>query len=282
MHKLFTALLFSIAIQAADPTVKGVAVVPRSDLSGAVFNPDSVSALNGEVFVAAGTTGTNALPASRTTNTTVLVQSTAGNGTNAFRVNAAVTHSSGNLMEVQNNGTNLVTVDYTGEIAIGANNTHSGGSGYSIYSLRSTAADGWHGNGIYLEGKDGSDTGSIDMDVRSDRSQINLIDKDGNFIQLKARSGVEFYVLGVGNKGLEVVPTQVDGSAAYIFGTTLTHATGNLGEFKNNATNYVQIPADQAATNAPLILNINGVQKRVHVGDADSGGTGLRALTIEN
>ncbi len=76
----------------------------------------AASALNGEVFVAVGTTGTNALPASRTTNTTVLVQSTAGDGTNAFRVNTTITHTSGNLIEVRNNGTNTMRLDAYGEL----------------------------------------------------------------------------------------------------------------------------------------------------------------------
>lgn len=75
-----------------------------------VATQGAASALNGEVFVAAGTTGTNALPSSRTTNTTVLVHSTAPATTTALIVNTAITHTSGNLVEVQNNSTNILTI----------------------------------------------------------------------------------------------------------------------------------------------------------------------------
>lgn len=263
---------------------------------GTIINVNPGSALAGEVFVGIGTSGTNALTASRTTNTTVLVQSTAGDGTNAFRVNAATTHASGNLVEVQNNSTNVMQVSSSAGIGLGRDLQSFG-----------TLAAGDAYIASYFNNLDGATTfrthlGADDSDDFNFgswlRQKIVNTDEDNVYAQIESSTygggtaanisivagrlnDAKYAFFNLGNLAV-LYPTIDDGSTPYSLNTSITHSSGNLFEAQNNATNYVQIPADQAATNAPLILNINGTQKRVHIGAPDSGGTGLRALTIEN
>jgi hypothetical protein len=263
------AVLFVFAVIAADPRVQGTAVVPRSDftssissLAGTIINVNPGSALAGEVFVGVGTSGTNTLPSSRTTNTTVLVQSTAGDGTNAFRVNAAVTHTTGNLMEVQNNSTNVTTINPNGGLTIGRNSESE-----------------WAGNQV-LTAFYRSDLGEPDHAIVtlgvSDNASVY------NYSELKANNTEAKLELAIGSVKTHLSPADQTGTTPYMLNTVSTHTFGTILEVQNNSTNYVQIAADQVSTNTPLILNVNGTQKRVHIGAPDSGGTGLRALTIVN
>jgi hypothetical protein len=84
------------------------------------------AALDGEVFVAAGTSGTNALPSSRTTNTTVLLNSTANATTEAFVFDTSVYHTSGTLVEFYNLGTNAVSIGPQGGVYIASGLDYSG------------------------------------------------------------------------------------------------------------------------------------------------------------
>jgi hypothetical protein len=126
--------------------------------------------------------------------------------------------------------------------------------------------------------------------------QVNLFDTNRNNVPEMslfdgkdglARSQLWFgtrYAIQVTNNlsVVDINPEAIDGSTPFSLSTHTAHSSGKLFTVSNVGTNFVGIPVDQAATNAPLILNINGTQKRVHVGAIDSGGTGLRALTIEN
>lgn len=313
-------------------------------------------------------------------NGTISASSTAGNGTNAFRVNAATTHTSGNLVEVQNNGTNAVYVTALGEVFARPNtggfaveNT-GGGFLYAYPDTLRVYADGGavlnsqavldsftphtldtggitHTTGNLLEVKNngtnkvqitpygglllanGPDNGS-DTDTLSntydlskgdpDVTSINtyLVDSDGfnyyaqailnmsitssnaptvslNLGATPGDTGNESHIniriapagttdgsistrVGSGAENISLYPNVNDGASPFTLFCEQVHTTGNLFELGNTSTNYIQVPVDQASTNAPLILLINGTQKRVHVGAPDSGGTGLRALTIEN
>lgn len=64
----------------------------------------AASAINGELFVAAGTSGTNALPTSRTTNVTINATSKAADGTAAYAFDTSLAHTFGDLLEFKNNG----------------------------------------------------------------------------------------------------------------------------------------------------------------------------------
>lgn len=223
------------------------------------------AAIPGEVYIAPGTSGTKAVPSSQTTNLTVSVNSTAGDGTNAFRVNAATTHMSGNLVEVRNNGTNINTTVFDGGQYVGP---HS--------------FDWWGSDpGIILVGIRDADFGETYAQVVIGTVNGPIGDK---YFQLETSTNlIQFLVRAKSGRGVFLRPDEADGGEdSFQFITSASRASGNLFTISNNGTNYVQVPTDKAATNAPLTLNINGTQKRVHVGAIDSGGTGLRALTIEN
>lgn len=137
----------------------------------------------------------------------------------------------------------------------------------------------WSNNGSEMAELSASGNLVLDGVSLGNIPKFQAISSIGN-VQLSS-SG--YLVLTLSSVDLTILrPSIIDGSTPYVMDTTLTHTSNNVVEFRNNTTNLVQIPVDQDTTNAPLILNINGTQKRVHVGAADSGGTGLRALTIEN
>lgn len=77
--------------------------------------------------------------------------------------------------------------------------------------------------------------------------------------------------------GSSTLPTQ-----SHQISFNVDAGTGTNYQFQVGATNQVQISVSTTSTNTPFTLNINGTQKPVWLGAPDSGGTGLRALTVAN
>lgn len=127
-----------------------------------------------------------------------------------------------------------------------------------------------------------TDTFSFDKDGNPSGVHINSqapYANDGS----SPLASVDILVSGFISYKTRLNPTASDGQTPYIFSTSVAHTSGNIGEVKNDGTNIVQITATTAtSTNTPFILNINGTQKPVWLGPPDSGGTGLRALTVAN
>lgn len=205
--------------------------------AGGIANPESSpSAINGEVFVAAGTSGTNALPSSRTTNTTVLVQSNVGDGTNVFRVNAATTHTSGNLLEVQNNGTNIVTTDYLGGSFNGRfAESYWGGPADGAFVIVRNENEGFGGTSFEVTTVD---------DLLAPLNYVS-ISTSGSSVRLQL-SG---YVLMWPTVGASTTPYKLD--------TSVAHTSGNLVEVKNNTTNKFTI-AYNGDVSTPGIVSADG------------------------
>lgn len=187
-------------------------------------------------------------------------------GTTPYTFDTSLAHTSGNLMEVKNNGTNTFGLAASGGLIIGHDfNTWISDSSGEIVNLTIGDKSANSSSSIFAEYIDSVTGTTID-------NQVTLYTDS---------STADFTIYSNGVK-TKLQPTASDGTAVLISDTVITHTTGDLAQFKNSTTNYVTFQPDQAATNTPITININGTLKRVHVGAPDSGGTGLRALVVEN
>jgi hypothetical protein len=120
----------------------------------------------------------------------------------------------------------------------------------------------------------------------STRSAYTLFGSDTSSINLAAGSGnisiAGSPVGGTGN-GFNMQPTVTDGAVIYNYSSLHDLSTTNMVQWQNHGTNFVAFhPGNIASTNTPIFISIDGTFLQVHVGAPDSGGTGLRALTVVN
>jgi hypothetical protein len=181
---------------------------------------------------------------------TIQASSTVADGASAvgFKMNSSNTlaNTGANIVEAQNNGTNVLTVN-------------AWGGGF---------------NGRYAESVWGGPSGNYYAYVRADSEGgidyqwIGVDDANfliQNFIVLRLNSTEAQF--SVSDKAV-LFPTKGATSTPYLFDTTLTHTSGNLLEVANNGTNKfvvpfdgsVQIPGDATANSLTITndLNVHG------------------------
>jgi hypothetical protein len=122
----------------------------------------------------------------------------------AFNLNNPTTMSAGNLVQVQNNGTNKLTVNSKGVLT----------SLDSVYTL--SAGDG-----------------SIILTDESYPSYLFIDGGNADFGTL----GIGLYSDPLSDYILKILPQAGLSDTPYVFGTEITHSSGNLAEVKNNSTN---------------------------------------------
>lgn len=211
--------------------------------------------------------------------------------TTPYTFDTSLAHTSGNLMAVKNNGTNGISLTSEFGFETGRGNPGGYASGFNytadvdvggsplweISAHSYTNISNQEGAWVDITG-DGSGR-TVDFVVISGGPAAN------NIIELNVGPGSGFFKIaelgGVGDL-VTLDPYASASTPVVVINSSLTHTSGDFVQFNNNNTNYVTFQPDQASTNTPITININGTLKRVHVGGPDSGGTGLRALAVEN
>ena len=200
-----------------------------------------------------------------------------------FSVNASDTNSAGRYAAINAGpeGPHLYLFD---ENFVGLEVSPMAADQAPLFILRAHNA---HTTGQYLMMYNSNDVNIVEIETEQtgspgDYTSLTMANSPGNYT--KHRSDGVQTIINTSTAILTLLPTiSGAGNTPYRFDTSITHTSGNAGEFANNGTNVVQITATTATpTNTPFILNINGTQKPVFLGPADSGGTGLRALTVAN
>lgn len=93
----------------------------------------------------------------------------------------------------------------------------------------------------------------------------------------------QIYILGTPGVLVNLFPDNGASATSFHFQTAEPHTSGTIFNIDNDVNEFFSIEAaDLASTNTQINVNINGTVKRIHVGAADSGGTGLRALSVVN
>lgn len=270
MRLIALTLLCTFCLTARAATTITGGVLAASDTTGTNARPSAVT-ITARTNLASGTlqvtnvvtlgAGATAATLQTDTNGTIRVTSAASDGNSALTLDTSSAHTSGNLVEVKNNGTNVITVE------LGIQNSDIRLVSPVISSAGATASLHTYGD---------PSLGEVSLDLDSgNNSSAHLIGSTGS---------EELWIANVNGVTLDFWPSAGSSSTAYLFDTLgVSHISGNVSEFNNNGTNVVQITATTAtSTNTPFILNINGTQKPVWLGPPDSGGTGLRALTVAN
>jgi hypothetical protein len=206
----------------------------------------AASAIDGEVFVAAGTSGTNALPSSRTTNVTISAKSTIANGASAVAFELASSNAlstaGSKLLQLKNSTTNRLIVENDGDIishdvpppplwGVGTNYTfsiwHNPNSGLTTANrIMIGRGNGTNNSEIY--GYAESYKAGIDVAVLN--STINaragsLIVSTNTF-----QGGLEIYDNSVGIYGVHFKPWADVDDFAFFFSTLREHTSGNILE----------------------------------------------------
>jgi hypothetical protein len=183
-------------------------------------------------------------------NGTISANSTVADGGTAFSLNSSNTLTSGNLVEVKNNGTNTFTLGRTGDQT---EMTVSSASGPFLY--------GWH--------DDSDDLQRFDLMAKASNTNFpwlqlymfpsnpgvsigadNGVNAGEIEIGVNLSQGPFFYMYGTTSyrEVFSAQPSLGPGQTSYKFDTTLSHTSGNLAYFANNATNKVWITFDGNTT----------------------------------
>lgn len=237
-----------------------------SGTAGGIVNPESSpSAINGEVFVAAGTSGTNALPSSRTTNVTISVISKVTDGASAVAVRLdstnALSTSGAQQLAVSNRGTNVATVFPEGTIFTGRNTLDFWGppAGYENFiSYRDSRAGDQDGIYFLLESQS-STTNYASSTVSGDSSGVTHTLQtsigSGIFRTAAIHAGAGDLFLSLNNQGLETV--KLDGMNGGINLSGIISADG--GAFTNTLTLNGVTVSTAAAANPTATIGLTAV-----------------------
>jgi hypothetical protein len=261
----------------------------------------AASALNGEVFVAAGTTGTNALPSSKTTNATVLAKSTVTNDTTAiaFKVDTANSLANDNgskLAAFSNNGTNVFTLYPSGAIYAGQSTYNVLGEGaisqYVFANYHDVAAGDYDGAEVDITVLNGSALTTFDLYIDSTFGNLTLRNTSGgvsSYVLFDVTPNTPKFALRVGStRRTDFLPAVADGASAVAYKLDTTVALANAGakllSVQNNSAERLAVAAASTAGQTSLFLwdQDNNTLERVTVGAADSGGVGFKVLRVPN
>lgn len=164
------------------------------------------------------------------------------NGTVVIDSDQDVTLTSGNIVEVKNNGTNMFFVgwqgglyrgkdviswwgdQYEGDLFIAHSDTTLGGPTY--FDINISVTDGVNNGELYMY--PGVSDGRIEVENNNNRIKLTSnVNGDG--------TGFSIDVGGV--TVTQFNPGGADGTTPYVMGTSQTHTSGNLQETENNSTN---------------------------------------------
>jgi hypothetical protein len=218
----------------------------------------AASAIDGEVFVAAGTSGTNALPSSRSTNVTIRTISNVSDGASAVAFSLTSSNllstDGARLFDLKNSTNELWHVDSNGTLVYGNSATRWGGDPGSSYLLLSYLRDD---DATYLP----SGVKRINMftyNTNNDQSEL-LLESAVDESSLQIWAGIaptnrHFLNMEVdalqgprieGSLGLDgssstvflLRPFIAATSTPYVFNTEKVHTGGNLFGIQNKNTN---------------------------------------------
>lgn len=198
------------------------------------------SSIDGEIFVAAGTTGTNALPSSRTTNITISATSKVADGTTGFNFNASTTHTTGYLLTLQNNTTNIAVIDYNGGLTLGRDGFEG------AVTISST-------NGTYAITHSVDSNGSATLDTEGARGSGNLLEVKNNGT---TATWITYGGISASTNGIATGPTD---AAVTIAATGWTNTFGKNAVVYLTGTNVTYTVYNNAGTAIYTNLTTSGV-----------------------
>lgn len=235
----------------------------------------------------------------------------------AYEFGTSITHSSGNIVDVKNNTTNVLSVQYDGALIFGPGTTNvlyrngtdlvytngaqqsqlkvvvGDGSFASIYPVGSGA-----GYSVFRSSQIGlrllnsgsqysfqdSTFSPLGTGAQSFSLGNNTADGGWDLIYLDNQGSGYFYGSGIGSGNYERGAIKHNGSSSGWVFDIQASGTGSYrpGFMSVGTTNYFSWQANETANETGVLVRYNGSIQKVTVGAVDSGGSGYRVLRVPN
>lgn len=205
-----------------------------------------------------------------TTNAFLIMRPNVADGATPYVLGTSEAHTSGYLIEVPNNTTNVALMSTFGGLGIGAGfadnfgnlgandglivnflGDRTGGTSSKIKAAFDDSLDYNYGAQITLEAGGASADDAVGAITIGAYGNVS-----GNEWTLLGgiSGGIEEGYLRFGATTLDLHPTAVDGTTAFILGTSQAHTTGDLAAIKNNGQDIYEF----GVAGETWILNENG------------------------